>query len=222
MWSTALRWIEDAVAPRRCAFCGVHLTPAESPVCAGCHDDLPWAERPSAADIIYPNPFTTIIAPLEYAFPVDAAIKAFKFHRRFHYQPAFADILLRAAAQLPDDIDAVLPVPLHRWRRLARRFNQAEELATPLQKSLSVAVIRNVQRVSHTSYQSGLDAVERRRNLQSAFRARGVIQAQHVLIVDDVITTGETCRQLARVLFRCGVNKVSVLALARASSTQSG
>jgi ComF family protein len=164
-----------------------------------------------------PPPFTAALAPLHYSFPVDAAIKAFKFHRKLQYQPAFSDILLSVLARLPPDIDAVLPVPLHRWRRTRRGFNQAAELAEPVQKELRVPLLNNVVRATATPYQSGLDAAERRRNLTAVFRVRGRITAKHVLIIDDVITTGETCRQLARVLFDSGVAKVSVLALARAS-----
>lgn len=211
------RWLQEQVAPRRCAFCGVILLPDEQPYCTGCGGDLPWLQWPAATDFIDPNPFTAIVTPLEYAFPIDAAIKAFKFHRRLHYQPAFFEILLQAVSLLPDDIDALLPVPLHRLRRIMRRFNQAEELARPLQSALSVELIRNVRRIRSTPYQSGLTAAERRRNLRSAFLSRGAVRAKHVLIIDDVITTGETCRQLARLLFRNGVRDVSVLALARAT-----
>lgn len=167
---------------------------------------------------MHPNPFAAVITPLEYRFPIDAAIKAFKFRRKFHYQPAFADILVQAASLLPKDIDAILPVPLHRRRRVIRRFNQAEELARPLQNVLAAKVIHSVRRIRHTPYQSGLSAAARRRNLRSAFELRRGLHAKHVLIVDDVITTGETCRQLARMLLDNKVNQVSVLALARATT----
>jgi len=85
-----------------------------------------------------------------------------------------------------------------------------------LQKSTGLPVIRNVRRMRATPYQSGLSARERRRNLRNAFVVRGTIRARHALIVDDVITTGETCRQLAALLQAHGVAKVSVLAIARA------
>ena len=226
--------LEAALMPRRCAFCGVVASDDERCVCADCKADLPWIRSscefcampltgstpqgvPCADCQLDPPPFTATLAPLHYSFPVDAAIKAFKFHRKLHYQPAFSDILLGVLAHLSEDIDAVLPVPLHRWRRMRRGFNQAEELARPVQKQLRLPLLDNVVRAKPTSYQSGLDAAERRRNLRSVFRVRGSINANHVLIIDDVITTGETCRQLARVLFQSGVTKVSVLAVARAS-----
>jgi ComF family protein len=172
---------------------------------------------PCADCQIEPQPFTAAIAPLHYSFPVDEGIKALKFHRKLQYQPAFSDILLREISRLPPNIDALLPVPLHRWRNLRRGFNQAAELARPLQKQLDAVLIDSVKRVKRTPYQSGLHSADRRRNLNGAFRVRDDFRARHVLIIDDVITTGETCRQLARVLIQNGAEQVSVLALARAS-----
>jgi ComF family protein len=163
-----------------------------------------------------PGPFSMARAPLAYDYPVDAAIKMFKFRRRLQYAPAFGALLCEAFAELPADIDALLPVPLH-WRRHGYRgFNQAAELCRPLRKATGLPVVRTVRRRRYTPYQSGLSAKERRRNLRNAFAVCGEIKRHHVLIVDDVITTGETTRQLARLLLQQGAGKVSVLALARA------
>jgi len=230
----SIKTIETALMPRRCVFCGVIARDDERFICDGCTRDLPWIAHscqfcaipvpgplppgvPCAHCQLEPPLLTAAVAPLHYSFPVDTAIKAFKFHRKLNYQPAFSDILLHASARLPAGIDALLPVPLYRWRRIRRGFNQAGELAAPVGKAMSLATLNNVARVMPTPYQSGLNAAERRRNLRSAFRVTGRIRARHVLIVDDVITTGETCRQLARVLLDKGVAEVSVLALARAS-----
>lgn len=207
---------ESALMPCRCVFCGRISGRDESHVCVGCYADLPWIKDGHVEPPFTTRPLEAIVAPLHYSFPIDAAIKAFKFHRKFHYQPAFSDLLLQASASLPADIDAILPVPLHRWRHMRRGFNQAVELAKPLQTHLDLPLLNNVVRIAATPYQSGLDATQRRRNLKSAFRVLGKIAAQHVLIVDDVITTGETCRQLAKVLIANGVAKVSALAVARA------
>jgi ComF family protein len=151
-----------------------------------------------------------------YSFPVDAAIKALKFRRKMFYAPAFSSLLEASLLRFPGEIDALLPVPLH-WRRQAwRGYNQAAELCRHLQRNRGEQLVSNVFRRRSTPYQSGLDARKRRRNLRSAFVVRGEIKARHVLIVDDVITTGETCRQLAKVLLNSGAEKVSVLAIARA------
>ena len=79
-------------------------------------------------------------------------------------------------------------------------------------------LVANVRRVKFTKPQIRLDAIERRRNLKAAFQSHGVLRFRHPLVVDDVITTGETCRQLAATLLRAGAEKVSVLAVARAAS----
>lgn len=157
----------------------------------------------------------TVVA-LGYSFPVDAAIRRFKFHGRLQYAPAFAEILLHVSNRLPGDVDALLPVPLHRWRHMRRGFNQAVELAAPIARQLGLPLVGNVQRTVATPYQSGLDARQRRRNLKAAFRVRGCIRASHVAIVDDVVTTGATCRQLAAAVLESGAKEVSALALARA------
>jgi ComF family protein len=117
---------------------------------------------------------------------------------------------------LPVDIDALLPMPLH-WRRQAMRgFNQAFELSRVLQRRSGLPLLRSIRRVRATAFQSGLAAADRRHNLRNAFRAREAVTAKHVLIVDDVITTGETCARLAAVLIAAGAKKVSALAVARA------
>lgn len=228
-----IRNVESAIMPRNCVFCGIECEAGEACCCSGCAEDLPWNELQCArcaeslpaplpagincADCQQrPPPYVAAAAPLTYTFPVDAAIKALKFRRRLEYGPAFGAMLVAMLARLPHDIDAVLPVPLH-WRRQAvRGFNQAHELCRPLRKCTDLPLVPNVSRIRATPRQSGLSAEQRRRNLRAAFVVDGRVESRHVLIVDDVITSGATCRQLARVLLRAGAEKVSVVAVARA------
>jgi ComF family protein len=208
-----LQRLEQFLMPRCCVFCGTRCALHEPHLCAGCCDDLPWQKT---LMIEQQAPFEVAAALFEYAFPVDAALKALKFRRRLDYLPTFAALLARVVSQLPDDIDALLPVPLH-WQRHARRgFNQARELCSDLRREAGLPVLDKVRRVRSTPYQSGLDASARSRNLRDAFSVRERITAQHVLIVDDVITTGATCAALAKVVLAAGAGKVSVLAVARA------
>ena len=228
------RNIGESVAPRTCVFCGVCCGQEQGAICTACHADLPWIEnacrqcaspvlsklpdgvRCAACQLDAP-PFESAIAPLLYAFPVDAAIKAMKFRRKLFYVPAFVHLLAESLRYIPDDVDALLPVPLH-WRRQAvRGFNQAAEICRPIRKKTGIPLIANVTRSRATPYQSGLAAADRRRNLRAAFAVHGDVNARHVLIVDDVITTGQTCRSLAKVLLDAGAEKISVFAIARAS-----
>ncbi len=232
--SRAAGLAQQAALPNSCALCGTRLQLRVAPICIACDRDLPWIDRAckhcaiplptdlpdavSCADCQQERPpFVTTVAPLAYSFPVDAAIRALKFHRKLYYGAALGHLLLRSLPRLPQDIDALLPVPLH-WRRQARRgFNQALELCRPISLRAGLPRLRQVVRCRATPYQSGLAAQHRRRNLRAAFQVRGAIRASHVLIVDDVITTGTTCRELASALLEAGVASVSVLAVARAS-----
>lgn len=233
LMTTFGRSIEHALMPATCVFCGARPQLHKVPICSGCYADLPWIERacprcasPVASELPRnvccgacqqePPPLYATVAPLRYAFPIDAAIKAMKFKRRIFYAPAFAHILFDALMRLPADIDGLLPVPLH-WRRQALRgFNQAAEISRPLRKKTGLPLVRNILRSRATPYQSGLTAEHRQHNLAAAFSVRGAVRSRHILIVDDVVTTGETCRQLANVLLDAGVDRVSVLAIARA------
>lgn len=206
-----LQALEDAVVPLRCAFCGTRSRADEGSVCVDCRDDLPWVEPVRTV-----SPLCVSLAPLAYEFPVDAAIKALKFGRRLWYGPALAQLLDGAIEFLPADIDAVLPVPLHWQRKWRRGFNQAREIGRPVARRLGVPVIGGVRRARATRPQTGLSAAERRRNVQGAFVASRPCHAQHVLIVDDVVTTGATIGQLARVVLASGAGRVSSLAVARA------
>jgi ComF family protein len=207
-------WLIDFLAPRYCAFCGVPSEGTEKSICAGCYADLPWAD---VAGKPLPGVFECSLAMLNYEFPIDVTIKAMKFNRKLFYVPAFAEVLCSATPSLPNDIDAVLPVPLH-WRRKARRgFNQASEIALPLARLLNVPVVRNVKRRKATPFQSGLGADERARNLRRAFEVQKTLPYKHVLIIDDVVTTGATLAHLAKALLANGPEKVSALTIARAN-----
>lgn len=207
------RLVERILVPASCVFCGDELRSGARPVCAACYGDLPWI-----SPAFHLAPFVTALAPLAYAFPVDAAIRRYKFQRKLFYAPALACLLDTAIGELPEDIDALLPMPLH-WRRQAiRGFNQAAEISVRLRKTMSLSVVKGVRRTRPTPYQSGLDARQRRSNVRHAFRVNHALDYRHVLVVDDVITTGETCRELARVLLDAGVCRVSVLAIARAEA----
>ena len=203
-------------------------------MCLGCNRDLPWSgtactrcgqpvkiELPRGVNCAACQdrepPFHTTVAPLLYEFPVNAGLKALKFGGRLHYAAAFGELLAAELHRLPADIDALLPVPLH-WRRQAiRGFNQAAELCRPISRRSSLPIVSGVTRRRATSYQSGLTAIERSRNLRHAFVVRKKPAFRHILIVDDVVTTGATTRQLATALLQSGTEKLSVLAVARAA-----
>jgi len=132
----------------------------------------------------------------------------------------FGEFLARA---LPRDqprdqqFDAIVPMPLHWRRHLGRRFNQSALLAREVAKRWNIPVTDPVRRGRATAFQAGLTNAKRRANVAGAFKMkRGRrLDGMHVLLVDDVLTTGATAAACARVLKRAGAKRVTVLALAR-------
>jgi ComF family protein len=220
--------------PDCCVFCG---SDALGYFCFNCRCDLPRIANPCgrcdqparvpahediARDVVCaacqlrPPPFQRARSALLYAFPVDAALKSFKFGHALYYVPAFAELLLAEFLLSFQHADALVPVPLHHWRYATRGFNQAVELCKPLCHYTGLPIVRNARRIRWTPPQSGLDALSRRRNLRNAFAVKGRLSSRRPLIIDDVMTTGETCRQLARTLLEAGAATVDVLTVARA------
>ncbi len=112
--------------------------------------------------------------------------------------------------------DCIIPVPLHRRRLISRGYNQSVELARPLARQLMVNLdTHSCKRIRNTIPQSDLPAKKRRGNVRNAFSVTEGISYRHVLIIDDVITTGSTVNELARTLYRAGVTRVDVLACAK-------
>lgn len=217
--------------PGFCVFCDQAADGGR--ICGQCRRILPWndtfceccgqaviAGQPPGVVCVacqsLPPPFEKARSPLIYDFPVDAVIKAIKFRRQLWYVPAFADILRRTLTREFAQVDALVPVPLHRWRQMTRGFNQATEMCHPLHQATGLPILMQVTRIRATSAQTGLNTAERKRNLNNAFAVSGKLKSRHPLIVDDVITTGETCSQLAKELLRSGAKTVSVLTVARA------
>jgi len=195
----------NIVACRRCA---APLATSSDSDCASCQ------QRPPA--------FDAAVAPLLYEFPVDTAIKSLKFRRNLYYLPVFGALLLHEWKRSFTFVDALVPVPLYRWRQARRGFNQALELAGALSRGSGVRIVQNVIRGRSTKTQSGLSAEQRKHNLQDAFQITGKLASRFPLIIDDVMTTGETCNQLAMELLLAGAERVGVLTIARAPPPVSG
>lgn len=232
-----VRWYENLWLASACVLCD-QATQAGH-LCGHCLRILPWNDTfceccgqamltPQPCGVVCEvcqaerPPYEKARAPLIYDFPVDDVIKAIKFRRQLWYVPAFAELLLPLLQNEFTNVDALLPVPLHRWRQMTRGFNQAIELCRPLHKATGLPMLTQAGRVRATVAQTGLKAIDRKRNLKQAFAVSGKLQCRHPLIVDDVITTGETCSQLAMALRKAGAKSVSVLTVARSYAAVSG
>ncbi|MGN6738538.1 ComF family protein [Dyella sp.] len=167
----------------------------------------------------HPPPWQAAWSPFRYGWPLDRLESRFKFSRELAAGRSLVALWQREARSiaLPD---LIVPVPLHRARLRQRGYNQALELARPLARALGVRLRHDLLLRTHpTAAQSELDAPSRRRNVRGAFAvAPHVALPPHVTVLDDVMTTGATLAECARVLKRAGVARVDVWALARAPS----
>ena len=221
-----------ALLPLRCVLCaaagaeGLDLCAAcrdDCPVnatrCAQCAVPLPTSAAHCGACLARAPPFDAAWAPFRYAHPLDLIEARFKFHGDLAAGRVLAGLLTAAARfDAPRARPALmLCVPLHPTRLRERGYNQALELARPLAAALDLPLAADALiRTRATTAQTGLDADARRRNLRDAFTVRdGQALPAHVAVFDDVMTTGSTLRECARVLRRAGVLRVDVWALAR-------
>lgn len=198
-----------------CARCGAKVGPHLSTEAEGC--DLCRRES---------YPFARVTRLGRYEGSLALACRQIKSSRRHRLARVLADLLweVRADELRRAEIDLVVPVPLHWWTELTRGYNPSRALAERIGRYLAKPVVeRLVTRVRWTPPQHFLSPTERRTNVRSAFhpgQARHWI-GRHVLLVDDVLTTGSTCREVTRALLAAGVGKVSVAVLARGGDRQS-
>jgi len=198
---SALPWNRTA-----CARCGLPLTLA-APACGHC--------------LRAPPPFAATVAPWVYAFPLDRLLPRLKFHGDLAAGALVATLWAEALRSAPPP-QALVPVPLHRDRLRERGYDQALELARPLARGLGVPLRADaLRRTRATSAQSALAAGARRRNVRGAFAVGGRALPAHVALVDDVMTTGATLGECARVLRAAGVARVDVWVVARVPGARS-
>jgi ComF family protein len=156
--------------------------------------------------------------PFRYAYPIDHLVRGLKFRGELAcgrvLGELFAARVLANAVTLPE---LIIPVPLARRRYLQRGFNQANELALPIQRATRIPV-RNDLVIRHreTAEQATLDPASRRKNVRRAFTMVAPLPARHVAILDDVVTTGSTVAEVARVLRAAGAERIEIWAICRA------
>jgi ComF family protein len=157
-------------------------------------------------------------AAYQYGGPAADAVMRLKYGQKPHIASHLSGVLVSLLDGV-GEIDLVVPVPLH-VRRLRRRgFNQSALLAAPVAASLGLPLeTRAVLRVRDTDAQAGQSRAARCENIKGAFSVvrPSRLAGNRVLLVDDVVTTGTTAREIASVMLRAGAESIVVLAFARA------
>lgn len=232
-----MRLVVDAVLPPTCLSCGA-LVSEPGALCPACWEKIGFLAPPHCSACGHPFDFETggeaLCGPcLNQAPPWRHARAVFRYDEhsrplvlrfkhgdRLEGAPAFARWMARAGAELLAEADVIVPVPLHQFRLLSRRYNQAAVLALALGRMTGIAVVPDLLvRTRRTPSQGHMNREERRKNVRGAFQLRerrhSLIQGKSVLLIDDVLTTGATLGECARVLTKAGAAAVDVLTLGR-------
>jgi len=221
-------------SPGVCYLCCAPLNQDDFFICARCKNDLPWNLNSypacaipvaggrilcGACVLAHDRPVGNTLALLRYVFPVNRLIHDLKFHAHIE----IAGFLGRWMAQFARDRgvtmpEFLIPVPLHASRVRERGYNQSVEIARVIGGILNIPVSPHLyKRTMNTLPQSAVSASLRARNLKGAFSFTGRRKSlpAHVVLIDDVITTGATVNELASMLRENGIGRVDAWAAAR-------
>lgn len=198
--------VYSIVFPQRCGLCDLL---SDQAICETCSADFGPVDRTTRLDvdrhqILY-----------HYTGRAGQAVRRLKFSRATMLAEPMARLLRDAFdRQFDDEVDAIIPVPLHWTRRFERGFNQSELLCF----DMPGAIVKPdyLRRVRATRPQSSLDPAARLTSLVDAFAANQAVRGQRILLVDDVVTSGSTASECARALREAGAAAVSLLAFAGA------
>ncbi len=196
------------ISAPQCACCGLPLEFAvdEQTLCGDCLREHPPFSR-ARATFVYNEHSRTLILKLKYQ---DHAYLA----------SVFGNWLKSAGAELIAASDLIIPVPLHYWRMVRRRYNQSALLAGTVAAHSSLPLLLDgLTRIRYTPQQTGLTRTQREKNVKGAFRVperhRAAIKGKSILLIDDVMTTGATIHACTYTLLKAGASQVNVLTLAR-------
>jgi ComF family protein len=219
--------------PGRCILCQKTVERSFE-VCPDCFRALPHNEvccvrcsLPLAEDInnhvlcgrcIQKSPaFDYAHSLFRYEDDVIRLIHQLKFGEKIGFARSIGEMLLTRLLKTNEKPDCLLPVSLHKSRLRQRGFNQSIEISRVLSKKLAIPIEHvAVVRQRGTAAQSGLNAKQRQKNIKDAFSVVAELNYRHILIVDDVMTTGATVNELAKVLKKNKVERVGVMCIARA------
>jgi ComF family protein len=212
-----------------CGACWLGIARIAPPVCLACGLPRPAAAGDPAAPAdpsgrarcaacpVAPPAFDYARSAALYAGPLREALHALKFRGKRALARPLAELVLEGArAALASDVDALVPVPLAAARLRARGFNQAELIAERVGRALAIPVRgRWLARIRETSPQSDLGPAQRHANVRGAFAAARGAAGRHVVLIDDILTTGATAGECARALRGAGARRIGVVTVAR-------
>ena len=209
-------WLLDLIYPPRCAFCRRLLSGREKGVCRFCRPKLPYV--PADGQVQHFRNVDKCLSPLYYHGSVKDSLHRYKFGGATAYADIYSEFIVKCIDENHISCDSITWVPLSRRRLRRRGYDQAELLAKLIAKHLGQSPVRLLKKQRDTPPQSKTGSVEKRRaNIAGAYACLRpeLVQGKQVLLVDDIVTTGATLSEAARVLKKAGAKEVICATLAR-------
>jgi competence protein ComFC len=232
-----LNTLVELFYPSNCVGCG-HPQEPGTLLCTGCKATAPRIQPPFCrrcsrpyegaivGEFLCPNcedralAFDCVVSIYQAKGVLRDLIHRYKYSGHFHLRRVLLEFLLEAMQDPRIQAiraDCLVPVPLHPTRLRERGFNQAEALAEALSKRTRVPVLQCIERRLYTNTQTRFDRMERMRNLRNVFamRKNSDVHGKHLVLLDDVLTTGSTLHECALVLRAAGAESVRAVTVAR-------
>jgi len=209
-----LHWIISLFFPPKCVLCRNLLQRQETDLCRACREGTsryPKGKRKPQ----FLDSFTSVWYYEEYP---RLSLLRYKFGGRAHYCHAYGRLLaMKLQQEYPEGFDCLTWVPVSRLRKFTRGFDQAERLARAVGKELGIQPVCMLRKIHNNPRQSGIHGqAQRRANVLGVYRAvnDSQIQGRRVLLLDDILTTGATAGECARVLLTAGAKEVHCAVMA--------
>ena len=204
--------------PDKCILCGKILERRETDLCHGCRVDSPECPvRKQKRTFL-----DSWVAIWYYKGYIRSSILRYKFGRARHYAKGYGRILaMKLAEEYPEGFDVLTWIPISPLRKFVRGYDQVEELAKSVGRELQMEPQRTLRKIRHNRPQAGIHgAAERRANVLGVYRMakHADVRDKRILLLDDVMTTGATAGEAARVLLTAGAKEVHLGCIAAAHS----
>ena len=209
--------IFNLLFPPKCTLCGKVLEKHETDFCASC-----WVDSPECSGVHKNFSFLdSWVAVWYYKGYIRDSLLRYKFRHARHYAPVYGRMLaMRLQREYPDGFDVLTWVPISALRRFKRGYDQVELLAEAVGKELGMEPVPTLRKIRNNRPQSGIDGqAKRRANVLGVYRAicPQDVRGKRILLLDDIITTGATAGECARVLLTAGAKEVHCGVIAAAS-----
>ena len=210
----------DLLYPPKCAFCRKLVTDGRM-LCPDCEKALPVPEKEKQSKKI--SGLAVCLSPLYYTGDVRQSLHRYKFQGAAAYYRIYAELMAACVREHGLTADLVTWVPLSRKRLRRRGYDQARLLAEEVAGRLGLPGEQTLEKIRNNPAQSGTaGAEERQKNVLGVYRAVTSFAGEHVLLVDDIVTTGATLSEAAKELLNAGAEQVSGLTLARTDRENNG